>query len=215
MSTLLRQEIKIMGAGRTDTGVHARCMYAHFDFDGEMRPDLVHKLNSFLEKTIQVYFIFPVADDFHARFDAKQRTYQYQIHLEGSPFLLDSHWIIKQEIPVVERMQKAANFLLEVDDFSSFAKLHSDNKTNICKVNKAKWERVGEKELHFYIRADRFLRNMVRAIVGTLVRVGQDKISLEEFKETILNKDRIFAQNTAPAHGLYLFDIQYDFEGDK
>lgn len=207
LSTILRQSIAITGAGRTDTGVHARQMFAHFDRDEELPKDLVHRLNAFLPKDISVYKIHRVTDEAHARFDALERTYHYFVQIEKDPFNFDFAWQIRHE-PDLDKMNQGAELLLGKQDFSSFAKLHTDVKTHICEVNFAKWERCGS-ELKFTITADRFLRNMVRSIVGTLIEVGKGKINLDEFNNIIAQKDRSFASGSAPAQGLYLTEVVY------
>ncbi len=206
-STLLRDKISITGAGRTDTGVHAKKMFAHFDFDRKLPEDLVHRLNSYLPKDIVIYQIHLMTDEAHARFDATERTYHYFVQTGKDAFNYDFAWQVHFELDI-EKMNMAAQMLLGTKDFSSFAKIHTDVKTHICEVKSANWERNG-KELKFVITADRFLRNMVRAIVGTLVDVGKGKISLEEFNTIIAQKDRSFASGSAPAHGLYLVDVVY------
>lgn len=207
ISTLLRQRIGIMGAGRTDTGVHAINMYAHFEY-GEALPDnLIHKMNSFLPKDIMIQSIFPMIDGAHARFDATERTYHYFVQLGKNPFNFDSTWQLSVDLDV-EQMNAAAQLLLGKQDFSSFAKTHTDVKTHICEVKTAIWEQNGT-EFKFTITADRFLRNMVRAIVGTLIAVGRGKINLEEFADIIAKKDRSFAGGSAPAQGLYLAEVKY------
>ena len=207
LSTLLRTLIEIVGAGRTDTGVHAKKMYAHFDFEGDLPPDLVYRLNSFLPSDVVIYKIHPMTAEAHARFDALERTYHYFVQIGKNPFNFDTTWQIRYDLDV-EKMNQACVYLLGQKDFSSFAKLHTDVKTHVCDVKFAKWERTGE-VLKFTITADRFLRNMVRAIVGTLVDVGKGKISLEEFNTIIEQKDRSFASGSAPAQGLYLVDVVY------
>jgi len=210
LSTILREEIKITGAGRTDTGVHAKKMFAHFDTQQILSDQFSHQLNSFLSPDISVKRIFSVRDDFHARFDAIFRTYEYYISLEKNPFTQEyawQHWRRRLEI---NTMNEACEILFEYEDFTSFAKLHTDNKTNICKVYKADWEQNGT-ELKFTISANRFLRNMVRAIVGTMVEVGAGKIQPEDLRTILENKNRNFAGTSAPAHGLFLVDIGYEF----
>jgi len=207
LSTLLRQKIDITGAGRTDTGVHAKKMFAHFDFEEILPDDLVHRLNSFLPKDIAVYKVHPMQNEAHARFDATDRTYHYFVQIGKNPFNFDSTWQIRHELNM-DKMNEAAKLLLGKQDFSSFAKLHTDVKTHICDVKFAQWERIGN-ELKFTITADRFLRNMVRSVVGTLVDVGKGKINLEEFNEIIAQKDRSFASGSAPAQGLYLVEVVY------
>ncbi|MDD3772080.1 MAG: tRNA pseudouridine(38-40) synthase TruA [Weeksellaceae bacterium] len=212
LSTLLRQTISIIGAGRTDTGVHARKLFAHFDFDENLPEDLLHRLNSFLPKDIFISRIFPVKPSAHARFDALERTYHYLVQIGKNPFNYNSAWQIHQDLDI-KKMNEAAVFLLGKQDFSSFAKLHTDVKTHICDVKQAVWTKEtdwNENEfLKFQITADRFLRNMVRSIVGTLVDVGRNKISIEEFQQIIHQKDRKFASGSAPAQGLYLYNVTY------
>lgn len=212
LTTIVRTPIKITGAGRTDTGVNARMMIAHFDVEQPLpSPDgLVKALNSLVGKDITIYSIDQVHDDAHARFDATSRTYHYYIHTEKSPFLYPLSW----QAPVnlnFERMNKAAEILLKIDDFTSFAKLHTDVKTNICNVTYAKWEQINENQWMFVITADRFLRNMVRAVVGTLVDVGRGKITLQQFMDIISAKDRCAAGTSMPAHALFLWDVTYPY----
>ncbi|MGZ5273737.1 MAG: tRNA pseudouridine(38-40) synthase TruA, partial [Kaistella sp.] len=171
LSTILREDIKTTGAGRTDTGVHAKRMFAHFDTDLNLDENLAYKLSSFLPPDIAVKRIFFVKEDFHARFDATFRTYEYYISLEKNPFTQDSSWQMWKRNLDINKMNEACKILFEYEDFTSFAKLHTDNKTNNCKIYKAFWEQNGT-ELKFTISADRFLRNMVRAIVGTMVEIG-------------------------------------------
>lgn len=207
LSTLLRQTISITGAGRTDTGVHAKQMFAHFDFEDDLPGNLVQRLNSFLPQGIAVLKIHPVKSEAHARFDATDRTYHYFVQIGKNPFNADYAWQIHSEIDL-KKMNEAAQSLIGKKDFSSFAKLHTDVKTHICDIKSVKWERT-ENELKFTITADRFLRNMVRAITGTLVDVGKGKITLEEFNNIIEQKDRSFASGSAPAQGLYLAEVVY------
>lgn len=209
LSTKLRDEVKIVGAGRTDTGVHAKKMFAHFETMQILEENFVYQLNSFLPEDISVIKIFAVKNDFHARFDATFRTYEYFISLEKNPFNCDFSWQIKRGKIDVEKMNEACKLLFETTDFTSFAKLHADNKTNNCKIYKAVWEQNGS-ELKFTISADRFLRNMVRAIVGTMVDLGAGKISLENFKDIILAKNRNLAGTSAPPQGLFLVDVGYE-----
>lgn len=215
LSLLLRQDVEIVGAGRTDTGVHAKEMFAHFD--GEISGDkerFLRSLNRVIGHEIAVHEIIPVTDDAHARFDALARTYKYFLSSGKNPFMRGRYW----ECPYVldtDVMNEAADFLKSVDDFTSFAKLHTDVKTNICKVTEAKWAGFDSPFLNdssdivFTITADRFLRNMVRAIIGTLVDVGRGKISLGRFKEIVACKDRCAAGSSAPAHGLFLWHVEY------
>ncbi|WP_209391387.1 tRNA pseudouridine(38-40) synthase TruA [Chryseobacterium sp. RR2-3-20] len=210
LSTILREEIKTTGAGRTDTGVHAKKMFAHFDTHLVLPEKLTHQLNSFLPNDISVKRIFEVRNDFHARFDATFRTYEYYISLDKNPFTTDSAWQHWRRDLDINKMNEACSILFEYEDFTSFAKLHTDNKTNLCEIYIAKWEQNGT-ELKFTISANRFLRNMVRAIVGTMVEVGSGKIKPEDLRKVIENKNRNSAGTSAPAHGLFLVDVGYKF----
>lgn len=208
LSTLLRKELKITGAGRTDAGVHAKQLFAHFDFDEiENTEDLVFRLNSFLPKDISVKNIFEVKDDAHARFDAVEREYEYIISLEKDPFSQDFAFQINNK-PDVDLMNEAAKKLLSHKDFQCFSRSKTDVKTYNCTIIKASWEAKNNR-LIFTIAADRFLRNMVRAIVGTLLDVGYGKTSLEEFQKILDSKSREDAGASAPAHGLYLTKVIY------
>ncbi|MBW8359394.1 MAG: tRNA pseudouridine(38-40) synthase TruA [Weeksellaceae bacterium] len=208
LSTLLRERIKTTGAGRTDTGVHAKQMFAHFDTEVTLPEDLTYRLNSFLPPDISVKRIFGVKDDFHARFDATFRTYEYDIALNKDPFSQDSAWQLWRRKLNVEKMNEACKILFEYEDFTSFAKLHTDNKTNNCKIYKAQWE-LKDSELKFTISADRFLRNMVRAIVGTMVEIGAGKTALDDFRNIIEAKNRNLAGTSAPPQGLFLVKVGY------
>ncbi|MBB5334416.1 tRNA pseudouridine38-40 synthase [Chryseobacterium koreense] len=210
LSLILREEIKTTGAGRTDTGVHAKKMFAHFDTEQILEVNLPHKLNSFLPPDISVKRIFKVKDDFHARFDATFRTYEYYISLEKNPFTQDSAWQIWRRDLDIDKMNEACKILFEYDDFTSFAKLHTDNKTNLCKIYKAEWTQNGS-ELKFTISADRFLRNMVRAIVGTMVEIGNGKIQPEDLRTIIDSQNRNAAGTSAPPQGLFLVYVGYNF----
>tara|TARA_B110000879_G_C10958770_1_gene426696 strand:+ start:68 stop:820 length:753 start_codon:yes stop_codon:yes gene_type:complete len=208
LSVLLKEEVMIMGAGRTDTGVHAKQMYAHFDTDKSFDLDVVcYRLNAFLEDSIFIKSIFKVADETHARFHASSRTYEYWLCQQKNPFLTEGAWLMYSNLDF-SLMNQAASYISEVNDFSSFAKIHSDVNTHICEVRKAEWVQQGDKWV-FSIEADRFLRNMVRAIVGTLVEVGKKKMTLDEFKSIIKEKNRSSAGTSAPAKGLYLVKIEY------
>lgn len=210
ISTILREEIKTTGAGRTDTGVHAIKMFAHFDTEQILSEKFPQQLNSFLPPDISVKRIFQVKDDFHARFDATFRTYEYYISLEKNPFTQNSAWQHWKRPLDVEKMNEACKILFEYEDFESFAKIGGDNKTNLCKIYKAEWEQNGS-ELKFTISANRFLRNMVRAIVGTMVEVGSGKIQPSDLRKIIEDKNRNSAGTSAPAHGLFLVDVGYEF----
>ena len=210
MSTVLRKPISITGAGRTDAGVNAAMMIAHFDCDS--MPDdtapLVRSLNSLLGKNIAIYTIFKVDDDAHARFDATSRTYKYFAHTVKSPFIYPLSWQCNPKLDF-DKMNEAAKVLLQYTDFTSFSKLHTDVATNNCRITHAQWEPEGE-QMVFTITADRFLRNMVRAIVGTLVGMG--KITKSDFCRIIEQKDRCCAGTSMPGHALFLWDITYPFE---
>ena len=203
------KKIEIVGCGRTDTGVHAKQYFFHVDLelDTGTEDQMRYKLNKMLSPNISVQRIFKFEK--HARFDATLRTYRYFIHPKKDPFRYTQSWYLNQPLDV-EKMNSAAKFLIGKKDFTSFAKLHTDVKTNICTVSKAQWNISNEGELYFEISADRFLRNMVRAIVGTLVDVGLGKIQSEEIVEILENKDRGEASTSAPACGLFLWEIQYE-----
>ncbi|AYO57169.1 tRNA pseudouridine(38-40) synthase TruA [Chryseobacterium sp. 6424] len=210
LSTILREEIKTTGAGRTDTGVHAKKIFAHFDYGHDLDAQLPYRLNSFLPPDISVKRIFKVKDDFHARFDATYRTYEYYISQEKNPFTQDAAWQMWKRTLEVGKMNEACQILFEYNDFTSFAKLHTDNKTNLCKIYKACWQQNGA-ELKFTISADRFLRNMVRSIVGTMVEIGNGKIPPSDLRRIIEAKNRNAAGTSAPAQGLFLVDVGYEF----
>ncbi|KJF42700.1 tRNA pseudouridine(38-40) synthase TruA [Draconibacterium sediminis] len=209
LSKILREKIEVVGAGRTDTGVHASFFILHFDSENGIPKnlDIVYKLNSFLPSDIAVQKVWPVDAEAHARFSAISRTYHYFISTEKDPFATEtSHKYLK---PLdVEKMNQAAQKLFNYTDFTSFSRLHTDVKTNNCKIMQAEWTQRGER-LQFTIKADRFLRNMVRAIVGTLLEVGQGKLSIDQFCEIIEKQDRGSAGASAPAQGLFLVDIGY------
>lgn len=210
-SVLLQSEMNLMGAGRTDTGVHAREMYAHFDSDTTFDiPTLVHKLNSFLPKDIVIYDIIPVHDDAHTRFDATKRTYEYHIHQFKNPFLDELSWYFHQTLDI-NLMNQAAQILQNYTDFECFSKVNTDVNTFDCTIFEAHWKRGENNQLVFTISANRFLRNMVRSIVGTLINVGLHKITLDDFKKIIESKSREKAGFSVPAHGLYLTKIEYDY----
>lgn len=207
-------EISVTGAGRTDTGVHAKIFYAHFDLVEEFHDDVLDKftfkLNSFLPGDIYIHKIFSVKPDLHARFSALSRTYEYRITTRKDPFSQSDAWYVYGSLDV-DIMNEGAAILHEYTDFTSFSKLHTQVKTNNCKIMHAKWERR-DHMLIFTIKADRFLRNMVRAIVGTLVDMGREKIDTREFRRIIEAKNRSEAGLSVPAHGLFLIDIEYGEE---
>lgn len=213
LSVISRKKTEIVGAGRTDTGVHARKMFAHFDADiiqDESR--FLTSINRMIGNEISIRRLIKVKPEAHARFDALSRTYNYIISLRKDPFTFRyAHQMGR--LPDVEKMNEAAEILLETEDFTSFAKLHTDVKTNLCDVTEAYW-RVQQdgSRICFKIKANRFLRNMVRAVVGTLIEVGIGKISIEQFDEIIHRKDRCAAGMSMPAKGLFLTDITYPEE---
>lgn len=210
LSVILQEEIAVTGAGRTDTGVHARKFTAHFDSE---KPKLANdqnilfRLNSFLPKDISVSEIQTVKGEAHARFDALSRTYEYYITWEKEPFMYEYSWF-RYGIPDIDRMNLAASYLLHYKDFTSFSKTHTDVKTFICRIDSAGWV-LNNRQLVFRIKADRFLRNMVRAIVGTMIDIGTGKTEPEEIKKIIEAKNRGMAGISAPAEGLFLTDIEY------
>jgi len=213
LSTILEEEILTTGAGRTDTGVHASFFCAHFDSSKQnldTHKNLIFRLNRYLPKDISVNSIQSVIPDAHARFGAISRTYRYYITRVKDPFMEESAWFIHGTLDV-EKMNMACRILMEYEDFTSFARLHSDNKTNICRISRAEWTEDGD-TLIFTIKADRFLRNMVRAIVGTMVETGMGKLGLEEFRRVITDKDRGSAGKSAPAKGLFLTNVEYPAE---
>lgn len=208
LQTLLRTPTPITGAGRTDAGVNASMMVAHFDADRPIEP---RQLNALLGKDIVIYSIREVHPQAHARFDATSRTYHYKTLESRSPFLYPLTWFTGRRLDY-DAMNKAARLLLEVKDFTSFAKLHSDAKTNICHVTRAEWipdPTTGG--MTFIITADRFLRNMVRAIVGTLVEVGRGKMTIEDFAAIIAAKNRCAAGTSMPPQALYLAEVTYPY----
>jgi tRNA pseudouridine38-40 synthase len=212
MSMLLKENVALTGCGRTDTGVHAKDYYAHFDV---RLPNLlgnkqqwIYKFNTVLPADIVVQDIIPVVPTAHARFDATERQYYYYISRRKNPFRNTYTWYVYGELDF-DLMNKAALMLLEHQDFTSFSKLNTQNKTNNCTITKAIWQQTEEQEWRFTIRANRFLRGMVRAIAGTLVLVGKNKISLQDFRSIIESKNRSLAGGNAPAHPLFLSGIRY------
>lgn len=209
LSTLLRRPMEVVGAGRTDTGVHARKMFAHFDSEYELEcPQLVYKLNKLLPRDIAVQQVERVADDMHARFSAKSRTYHYYVHLDKNPFLRSYSWQVYGN-PDFELMNRAAAVLMEYTDFTSFSKVNTDTKTNDCTITEAHWDRVADGQWRFTITANRFLRNMVRAIVGTLMEVGRGRMSIEQLRNVVDAKDRCRAGDSVPGNALFLVDVKY------
>lgn len=208
LSCLLRKKIKIVGAARTDTGVHARKMFGHFDYEYKLPENLIRKINAFLPKDIVIYSLFKVSKTAHARFDATFRTYSYYFSTIRNPFEVLFSFPAHHFNLQIPLMQEAASYLLQVNDFKSFSKLHSNNKNTLCKVIEAKFA-FKQTTLIFTITANRFLRNMVRAIVGTLLRVGIGKLSIEQFKYIVDQQNRLLAGTSAPAHALFLENIKY------
>ena len=209
LSTLLSQPIAVTGAGRTDAGVHARTMVCHFDVDKELDTDqLCYRLNRILPRDISCGRAERVSEDMHARFSAKRRTYRYFIHTQRDPFLrhysVETHWKLDFEM-----MNEAALWLTTQDDFKAFCKAGADNKTTLCQVTTAQWVSTSPTTWYFEIAANRFLRNMVRAVVGTLFEVGRHRMTLEQFREVVATGTRSDAGESMPAHGLFLWDIEY------
>lgn len=210
LSLLLKQKIELVAAGRTDAGVHAKEMFAHFDVDAQIEVDiLLPKLNSFLPKDIVIYAVFAVHDEAHARFDATERTYEYHIHTVKDAFMHQLSWYHHYPLSI-EKMNEAASILKEYTDFECFSKVNTDVFTFNCKIKNAYWQQ-NRNTLVFTITADRFLRNMVRAIVGTMINIGQGKIEPKQLHEIIASKNRSQAGFSVPAHGLYLTEIKYPY----
>ena len=209
ISTILNQKIFLVAAGRTDAGVHAINMYAHFDanINGEIESKLVSLLNSFLNHSISIKKIMKVIDNAHARFDAISRTYKYKISFCKDPFRHERYFELRNEINFIN-IKTASEILLSHNDFKSFSKTRSDVKNYLCEISKAEWELKNNRAV-FTITANRFLRNMVRAIVGTLIEVGKNKISVDDFNNIIIQRDRKKAGFSVPACGLYLVNVEY------
>lgn len=213
LSTVLNEKTEATGAGRTDTGVHASYFCAHFESSADSldeNKNIIFRLNRFLPSDISINSIRKVHIDAHARFSAISRTYKYYISRKKDPFTEDTSWYLYGNIDV-KAMNKACKLLLEQTDFTSFSRLHSDNKTNICHLMKAEWEEEGGM-LIFTITSDRFLRNMVRAIVGTMIELGTGRKTIMQFTGIMDAKDRCKAGKSAPAKGLFLTDIEYPVE---
>lgn len=209
LGTLLRRPVPVVGAGRTDAGVHARLMVAHFDWDEPLADPafLAEKLNRLLPKDIAVYRVVPVKPEAHARFDATSRTYKYYVTTRKDPFNYDLVYRMNGKLDF-EAMNEACKVLFDYIDFTSFSKLHTDVKTNNCRIYQAGWKQEGDVWV-FTVQADRFLRNMVRAIVGTLLEVGRGKLTIDGFRKVIEAKDRCKAGGSVPGHALFLVNVTY------
>lgn len=214
--TVLHTHVKVTGAGRTDTGVHARTMVAHADIPDDFKGDpaamrrLHGALGGICRPAIAIHALTPVADDAHARFDATARTYRYMMHTAENPFIRSLSWRAPADLDF-DAMNRAAALVIGRRDFTSFSKLHTDTKTNICDVTTCRMVRQGPTSWYLEIRADRFLRNMVRAVTGTLVDIGRHKHAPEHVAEVIAAMDRAAAGTSMPAHALYLWDIEYPY----
>ena len=210
LSTILRQDIQVTGAGRTDAGVHARMMVAHFDVETMVYElqDLTYKLNRLLPQDIAIQMMEPVSDEMHARFSATSRTYHYYIHTVKDPFLraysCELHYPLDFQL-----MNEAAAILMTYEDFGAFCKAHADVKTTLCHITAAQWHQTSPSSWYFEITANRFLRNMVRAVVGTLIDVGRGRLSLDDFRKVVEGKRRTEAGESMPANALFLEDIKY------
>lgn len=210
LSTLLRKEMTVVGAGRTDTGVHARKMVAHFDWDGDGIDcaQAVYRLNRILPRDISVSDLQPVDSEMHARFSATSRTYRYYIHTSKDPFL--RHYSLQMNYPLdFDKMNEAAKQFLHHEDYAAFCKAGADNKTTLCHVTEARWIQTSPTSWHFVITANRFLRNMVRAVVGTLIDVGRGRITEAQFTEILREGTRSDAGESMPAHALFLEEVKY------
>lgn len=214
LSTLLRTNIYTIGCGRTDTGVHASFFIAHMDVEQLIIPEneLVYKLNRILPESIAIQQVFEVDLDMHARFSAVSRTYQYHITSVKNPFSVNRKWELREKLNL-ELMNEAAQLLLGEHDFSCFSKSNTQTETNLCNISEAVWSNVSDTEIVFTISANRFLRNMVRAIVGTLVEIGKNKMDVQEIKAILESKNRSEAGTSVPAHGLYLTNVIYPTQG--
>ena len=213
LAMIFREEIPLTFAGRTDAGVHAREMYAHFDLTDTLLPipdsrTLTFRLNGILPNSIAIFDIYPVKDEAHARFDAVRRTYEYHVVDHKDPFLCTQATRIRPGLDFAA-MNEAAQLLIGKQDFASFCRTNTDVKTTICDLTRAEWKELGNGHAVFTIAADRFLRNMVRAVVGTLFEVGRGKMTKEQFAEVITQRNRCAAGDSAPAEGLFLTHVEY------
>lgn len=212
LSTLLRKEIEVVGAGRTDTGVHARRMAAHFDWEGEAldAPQVAYRLNRIVPRDIAILGMEEVPQDQHARFSAIARTYHYYIHTQKDPFL--RHYSLQVNYPLdFDKMNAVARHFLTHEDYAAFCKAGADNKTTICHVTEARWGQLSPTSWYFEITANRFLRNMVRAVVGTLIDVGRGKITEEQFLDILHHGTRSDAGESMPGNALFLENVRYSF----
>lgn len=207
LSILFRKPISIVGAGRTDAGVHAHQLFAHVDLDEHVDQDLTFRLNKLLPKEIAVRNFIAVTQDAHARFDAVSRIYRYHITTQKNPFLQKRSYQFAKPLDL-DLMNQAAKILIDHKNFKCFSKSKTDVKTYVCDIQQVHWQQNGS-ELVFFIQANRFLRNMVRAIVGTLIEVGLRKISISDFEAILASRDRSQAGYSVPAHGLYLEKVNY------
>lgn len=212
LAKVMRRQVPIVGAGRTDAGVNARLMVAHFDLDAPIADArrLVASLNAMVGRDIAIHDLCPVADDAHARFDAISRTYHYYAHTRKSPFASRLSWLAPPTLDF-DAMNVAAGLLIGRRDFTSFSKLHTDTRTNICDLRQAVWQDIGDGNFCFVITADRFLRNMVRAVVGTLADVGRHKIKPADVLDILDRKDRCAAGTSMSAHALFLWNVVYPY----
>ena len=209
LSVLLRHDVEIVGAGRTDAGVHARQMVAHFEWDGQLDcQQTAYRLGRMLPRDIAIYSMEPVADDMHARFSAVRRTYHYYLHTARDPFCRQYSCELHYDLDF-ERMNEAGRILCTYEDFGAFCKSHSDVKTTLCRVSEARWIQVDSTHWYFRISANRFLRNMVRAVVGTMIDVGRGRITFDDFRKIVERKQRTQAGESMPAHALFLEEIEY------
>lgn len=209
LSLLLRNDVSLTGAGRTDAGVHARMMVAHFDVNTTLDcVQMAYKLNRLLPQDIAVSGVRRVADDMHARFSATSRMYRYYVHTAKNPFLRNTSCELHYPLDF-KKMNEAAQVLMEYEDFGAFCKAHADVKTTLCKMMYAQWHQTSDTTWYFEIRANRFLRNMVRAVVGTLIDVGRGRVTIDGFRQIIEGKKRSNAGESMPAHALFLEDITY------
>lgn len=207
---LYQTKVSIVGCGRTDTGVHAKYYVMHVDLDESKYDEdvLLYKMNKILPSSIVFYSIKIISDQFHARFDATERSYRYFVHHQKDPFLNETSLLLHQSVDY-QKMNEAAIELLGKKDFTSFSKLHTDVHTNLCDVRKAVWVEYENGKWYFEITADRFLRNMVRATVGTLLEIGYGKLEVHSIPEILAKKDRSKAKTSVPAHALFLWDLKF------